>query len=418
MINQVKENSKKVPLGTLAEFRNGVNFTKANFGRGIKVINVKDFKDRLKPSYEELGEINPDGVVGSNDLLKEDDIVFVRSNGNRQLIGRSLLIKGAGTPLTHSAFTIRARFRSSEVFPLFYAYVLRSQIVRDALSAFGGGTNINNLNQDILSRLLVPFPSLSTQRRVAEILSDFDQLIENNTRRIKILEEMAQSLYREWFVHFRFVGHETANFEQSGSEKIPQGWKVCNIGEVVETLGGGTPSTTIPEYWEGGQVIWFTPSDLTASRTMFIATSTKKISSLGLEKSSARLFPPHSVMMTSRATIGVVAINTNLACTNQGFVTCIPNDLVSAFQLYFWMLDNKEKIVGIASGATYKEINRTEFRDLPILVAETGANKKFVEVVRPICNQIENLQAKNSNLRGTRDLLLPKLVSGEVEIRL
>src|SRR2546423_1289053 len=115
-----------VPLGTLAEFRNGVNFTKTSFGRGMKVINVKDFQDRFEPSYEELGEINPKGVVRENDLLKEGDIVFVRSNGNRQLIGRSLLIKDAPEPVTHSAFTIRARFQSRQAFPLFYAYALRS----------------------------------------------------------------------------------------------------------------------------------------------------------------------------------------------------------------------------------------------------------------------------------------------------
>ena len=99
---------KSVPLGSIADFRNGVNFTKANFGQGIKVINVKDFQERFKPSYEELGEINPNGVVRENDLLKENDIVFVRSNGNRQLIGRSLLIKGASDPISHSAFTIRS----------------------------------------------------------------------------------------------------------------------------------------------------------------------------------------------------------------------------------------------------------------------------------------------------------------------
>jgi type I restriction enzyme, S subunit len=152
-----KQTWKTVPLGTLAEFRNGVNFTKANFGRGIKVINVKDFQNRFKPSYEELGEINPKGVVRENDLLKEGDIVFVRSNGNRQLIGRILLIKGASEPVTHSAFTIRARFQSPEAVPLFYAYAFRSYIVREALSAFGGGTNINNLNQGILSNLQVRY---------------------------------------------------------------------------------------------------------------------------------------------------------------------------------------------------------------------------------------------------------------------
>jgi type I restriction enzyme S subunit len=147
---------------------------------------------------------------------------------------------------------------------------------------------------------------------------------------------------------------------------------------------------------------------------MFIQDSGKKITRLGLDKSSARLFPRYSVMMTSRATIGVVAINTKEACTNQGFITCIPNERVSAYQIYFWMLDNKEKIIGIASGATYKEINRTEFRELPIVVSDVSVNRSFLETATPICKQIENLQRKNAILRFTRDLLLPRLVSGEI----
>jgi len=405
-----------VPLGSLAEFRNGVNFTKESFGKGIKVINVKDFHDRFRPDFGDLGEINPEGVIRDADLLHEGDIIFVRSNGNRELIGRSLFITKAADPVTHSAFTIRARLLGTDVFPLFYAYLLRSQIVRQALSAYGGGTNINNLNQTILASLPVPKPPLEVQQRIASTLSAFDELIDNNTRRIKILEEMAQALYREWFVYFRFPGHEKVRLVDSPVANVPKGWEIRNIGEVVETLGGGTPSTRNPEYWNSSDVIWFTPSDLTAAGTMFIQTSGKKISNLGLEKSSARLFPPYSVMMTSRATIGVVAINTKEACTNQGFITCIPNENVSAYQIYFWMLENKEKIIGIASGATYKEINRTEFRELPIVVADKNTNGSFTANLSPICKQIEVLQMKTDNLRRTRDLLLPKLVSGEIDV--
>jgi type I restriction enzyme S subunit len=149
---------------------------------------------------------------------------------------------------------------------------------------------------------------------------------------------------------------------------------------------------------------------------MFIADSEKKITALGLQKSSARMFPAYSVMMTSRATIGVVAINTKPACTNQGFITCIPNDQLSAYQIYFWIKESIEKIINLASGATFKEINKTTFRNLPIVIAELDIRNSFVEILTPICKQVENLQAKNSNLRQTRDLLLPKLISGEINI--
>ena len=260
-----------------------------------------------------------------------------------------------------------------------------------------------------------------TQRRIASILSAYDDLIENNTRRIKILEQMAQAIYREWFVEFRAPGvklRKATSEEQkvTGKDRFPVGWEIKRVGDVLETLGGSTPSTKKPEYWEDGDITWYTPSDLTANKAMFIRDSSKKIARLGFENSSARMFPAYSVMMTSRATIGVIAINTSEACTNQGFITCIPNDRLSAYHIYFWIEQNREQINNIASGATYKEINRSEFRDILIAVPDTEVEALFVEMVGPLCKQIETLHAKNANLRQTRDLLLPRLVSGEVNV--
>jgi len=157
-------------LGEIAQFRNGLNYTKKNFGRGLKVINVKDFQNHFSLSSENLDEINPDGILQKESLLREGDIVFVRSNGNRELIGRSLFIERITKPISHSAFTIKLRFTSTKVIPKFYAYLFRSALIRQTLSAQGNGTNISNLNQGILSSLEVPFPPTRTQRRIAEQL--------------------------------------------------------------------------------------------------------------------------------------------------------------------------------------------------------------------------------------------------------
>jgi type I restriction enzyme S subunit len=259
------------------------------------------------------------------------------------------------------------------------------------------------------------------QRQVASILSAYDDLIDNNLRRIKILEEMARAIYRQWFAEFRAPGVKLrsaspAEKRATGKDVFPEGWDVRPIGQVVETLGGGTPSTKQDEYWNDGEVTWFTPSDLTAASAMFIAGSAKRIARLGLQKSAARLFPPYSVMMTSRATIGVTAINTGEACTNQGFITCVPNEHLSAIQMYFWIEQHKEKIISIASGATYKEISRSEFRELLIPVAVKESQARFVDNVSPLAGHIENLLSKNQNLRHTRDFLLPRLMSGAVSV--
>ena len=272
-----------------------------------------------------MDQIDPEGLITDNHLLRDGDVVFVRSNGNRRLIGRSLFISGAAEPLTHSAFTIRARFASKHACPRFYAYAFRTEMIRNALTSHGGGTDISNLNQGILARLEVPLPPKKVQGQIASILSADDDLIENNLRRIKILEEMAQSLYREWFVDFRFPGHRNIKMVDSPLGMIPGGWAMDPVGEKLEVLGGGTPSTKVESYFENGSINWYTPSDLTASASVFMQYSSRKITEEALRNCSAKRFPPFCVMMTSRATVGVVAINITEAATNQGFIVCVPS---------------------------------------------------------------------------------------------
>jgi type I restriction enzyme S subunit len=265
---------------------------------------------------------------------------------------------------------------------------------------------------DIRGLALPPLPSLRIQRRIASILSAYDDLIENNTQRIKALEAAAQTLYREWFVEMRFPGHESAQWVGD----LPEGWEDSTIAEAFEIMGGGTPSTKNPEYWDGGNINWYAPSDLTAVGTVFMRESPRQITELGLRNSSARMFPAYSVMMTSRATIGVVAINTTEACTNQGFITCIPNERVSAYQIYFWIADHLEEIDGLASGATFKEIIKSNFKKFRFDIADAEVNRRFINAIEPLFRLIENLEARNTALRETRDLLLPRLISGEVSV--
>lgn len=298
--------------------------------------------------------------------------------------------------------------------PYFAYYLLKHNAHPIKTRAGGAATPI--VNKTAFENVRLPVPPLQVQDKIAAVLSAYDNLIENNARRIRILEEMAQAIYREWFVGFHLPDHEKVKMVESAVGLIPEGWEVRPIGDVVETAGGGTPSTKQTEYWDGGHIVWFTPSDLTSGRSMFIANSEKRITAVGLKQSSARLFPAYSVMMTSRATIGVTAINTAEACTNQGFITCIPNDRLSIYQIYYWIQENLPKIQAIASGATYKEINRTEFRGLPIVVPPATVSRLFLQTVEPIAKQIENLLSKNANLRETRDLLLPMLISGEVDV--
>lgn len=298
----------------------------------------------------------------------------------------------------------------------FYVNALKSPFVQDQLRARATGTTVLGIKQSELRQIDIPLPCLPIQRKIACVLSAYDNLIENNLRRIQILEEMAEALYREWFVKFRFPGHERTALVDSEMGRVPSGWDVTTVDDTFEINGGGTPSKKQPEYWDGGSVTWYSPSDLTRAGSMFMDKSQSQITELGLKKSSARLFPPFSVMLTSRATIGVVAINTTPACTNQGFINCIPNDAFPVYVLYFWMRECTDTIVSMASGATFKEISKSVFRTIPLLKPPLPLVTQFQQAVEPLGLQILNLQRRNAKSRETRDLLLPRLISGHVDV--
>ena len=390
--------------------------------RQVKLGEVVEFHDHKRvplSSHERSQRPGPHPYYGASGIIDHVDGYLFD--------GRYLLVAEDGENLssrhTPVAFMASGRFWVNN-----HAHVLRGipsladdhylmhYLQNSDISGYVTGTAQPKLSQANLRAFELCLPPLATQRKIAAILSAYDDLIEVNQRRIQILEEMARLIYREWFVHFRFPGHEKVGMVDSPLGRIPEGWEVKSVGQAIDTLGGGTPSTVKPEYWEGGDVTWFTPSDLTAAGAMFIGECGKKITRLGLERSSAKLFPPHCIMMTSRATIGVTAINRTEACTNQGFIVCVPNDRVSAWQMYYWIEQNREAILGLASGATYKEIGRGEFREFLIVVADHVTNQGFVQAVAPVARLIDNLLGQNRNLRLARDLLLPRLISGEVDV--
>ena len=269
-----------------------------------------------------------------------------------------------------------------------------------------------NLNTSILRSVEVQYPNYPTQERIAKILSNYDNLIDNNNRRIALLEESMHLLYKDWFVRLRFPGYESVKVVDS----VPEAWENSTVSDAFTIIGGGTPSKENQEYWQDGTINWYSPTDLTKSKSMFIENSDHQITNLGLAKSSARLFPPFSVLMTSRATIGVVSINTTEACTNQGFITCIPNDKIPLYFLYFWIKANIETFSNLATGATFKEISKGVFKKISITIPSAEIISKFEDKVKIYGSLILNLQRENQKLKEARDLLLPRLMNGSITV--
>jgi type I restriction enzyme, S subunit len=253
---------------------------------------------------------------------------------------------------------------------------------------------------------------VETQKRIGAILSAYDDLVESNKQRIALLERLAEDIYREWFVRFRFPGHEKTKVLKG----VPQGWELVKLKQAFTFTGGGTPSKEVGRYWNGGDVNWFTPSDVTSADGIFLERSGDQCTEEGFNNSSAKMFPPYAVMLTSRATIGAIGINLTPACTNQGFITCIPNARYPLSYLYHWIKLAKPHFELLAGGTTFAELTKGTFRRIEILTPPEPIVTKFARIEAPLFSAMENHLRANRQLIETRDKLLPRLISGKLSV--
>lgn len=275
----------------------------------------------------------------------------------------------------------------------------------------GFGATVDHVRVGDAERLSIPCPPLEIQKKIGNTLSAYDDLIENNRRRKQLLEQAARLLYKEWFVHLRFPGHEHVNIKDG----VPVGWEKKKISDICETVGGGTPSTKIPEYWEG-DITWIVPSDVTKNDCLILIDSERKITEKGLRESSAKMVPAETILMTSRASVGYFALMDYEVCTNQGFINIIPYDVNARMWLLFNLMSRVEEIRSNAKGTTYPEISKGRFRDMDIIVPPDSLVNEFAEPASHIIRQVRVLKQSILKLQQARDLLLPRLMKGEVAV--
>lgn len=274
------------------------------------------------------------------------------------------------------------------------------------------GTAQDNLSWEKLSTIKFCIPEYKEQCRIADILSAYDDLIENNQKQIKLLEEAAQRLYKEWFVDLRFPGHENTKIVDG----LPEGWRVASIADICDTVGGGTPSTKIQSYYEKGDILWVTPTDITRNFSLALLDTEKKITPEGLKNSSAKMLPAETILMTSRASVGFFGMCKYEVCTNQGFISCIPKRENLQMYLLFNLKSRVEEIRQKAGGSTYLEISKTVFRELKIILPKDEVLAEYQKNVHDIFDEIYCRTEMIKSLVDMRNRLLPKLMSGEVEV--
>ena len=401
---------EKVRLGDIAEFSNGINFGKDDYGKGIKIIGVSNFGDKFSPEYDSLTEVKEE-VVKLNDYLYPGDIVFVRSNGNKELVGRCMLIDNKADKVTYSGFCIRARLKDTTKHnPTFWTYHFKNQSFRKAMAGTAVGANIQNLSQGRLADYVTTVPDYDSQVRIAQWLSVYDNLIENNKKQIKLLEEAAERLYREWFVDLHFPGYE--NTEIIDGE--PEGWKKQKISEFGEIITGKTPSTTKEQYY-GGNIPFVKIPDMHNCVYPIVTEST--LTTEGANTQKNKFIPKNGIMVSCIATVGLVNIAIEPCQTNQQINSIVLHDERDLYYTYFTMKRLKALLEGVGSnGATMTNVNKTKFGNLGVLYPSNNLRNDYFDYCKPIFEKIYALSVGVHKLSQVRDGLLPKLMSGEIEV--
>ena len=281
---------------------------------------------------------------------------------------------------------------------LYYKMLSRNFYMKADAAAIGAAQRTVSLTS--LRNIEIIVPPMETQRRIADVLSAYDDLIENNRKQIKLLEEAAQRLYKEWFVNLRFPGHEHTKIVDG----VPEGWDIRAVSDFGKVITGKTPSTSKPEYY-GGNIPFVTIPDM--HNTIFPLSTEKYLSKQGANTQKNKFLPPHSVMVSRIATVGLVNITCDLCQTNQQINSVILKNEKDLYFFYFAMKRIKSLLDGVGSnGATMTNVNKTKFENIRILYPESYLGNHFFELCHPIFQKILILSKENQYLQQARDRLL------------
>jgi len=287
----------------------------------------------------------------------------------------------------------------------FIKYLFDATVQR-RLQQFTQGATQDNLSQEKLLSLEFPVPDVDEQKRIAGVLSAYDDLIENNRRRIALLEEAARQLYREWFVRLRFPGHEHTRITNG----VPAGWEGTTAHAAMEVLSGGTPKTSNSDYWDG-DIPFFTPKD--ATNTCYVLDTERSITDLGLKNCNSRPYAPDTVFISARGTVGKLNLASRPMAMSQSCYALLGKGYVSQLFLFSALMEAIAHFKQNAAGAVFDAIVVDTFKRIPFVVPDEKKVRLFEATVTPMFRQVANLVEQNRSLRAARDLLLRRMLRGE-----
>ena len=292
-------------------------------------------------------------------------------------------------------------FRAKENVDEDYLYYLvcSNEIREPAIKSMVGSSGRQRVQTEVLQNLNISVPVFAIQKKIGAFLRNIDDKIALNNKINKNLEQQAHAYFDALFI---------ANADPN--------WPDCTLSDIGSIVAGGTPSKAKPEYYADQGIAWITPKDLSVDKSKFISHGENDISELGFSKSSTTKMPAGTVLFSSRAPIGYIAIAQNEVTTNQGFKSIIPNEDIGTAYVYFLLKSLLPIIEGMASGSTFKEISGTGMKSVPTIMPDIDTIQRFNDFCVPIFRKQEMLEAENRKFSSLRDSLLPKLMSGELDV--
>ena len=371
------------------------------YGGNIPWLNTKEVN--FNRIYKTEKNITESGLENSSAKWIEPNAVIVAMYG--ATAGKTAIAK---IPLTTNQACCNLMIDEEKADYRFVYYALCNDYIRLASLANGGAQQ--NLNAQQIKDFDIPYPEVETQQKIANILSSLDDKIEVNRRINEQLEELAQALFKSWFVDFE--PFKDGEFVECELGMIPVGWKVGKFTDIVDIKGGGTPKTDIAEYWNG-DIPFFTPKDI---NDVFCIGTEKNITDLGLSKCSSKLYSKNTVFITARGTVGKVCMAGRDMAMNQTCYALIGKKKYGQHFIYMQTISIVERMKKKANGAVFSAITTRDFDSEKIIIPSLDIVSNYLMKIEPLYESILHNQQEITHLTNLRDTLLPKLMSGEIDV--
>lgn len=361
--------------------------------------------------------------------LRTGDIVFSRVGS----VDRRSLVRTEENGWLFSGRCLRVRPQAEFIDSEYLSYFFGLSEFKDFIRRIAVGATMPSLNTKLLSDVPIYHPPLPEQQAIAHILGSLDDKIELNRQMNKTLEAMAQAIFKSWFVDFDPVrakaeGRDPGlpkeiadlfpdSLEDSDLGEIPKGWNVRPIGDIVRCVGGSTPSTKDSRFWEGGTNPFVTPKDMSSLTTPILLYAERHITNAGVERISSHRLPVGTVLLSSRAPIGYLAITEVQVSVNQGIIAMICDGELPNLYVLFLTASNMETIKSSAGGTTFAEISKRNFRPILAIIPTKKLMNAFVDIVEPLYQKMVSNLRESNKVTSIHNSLLPKLISGKLRVQ-